>query len=173
MTVFVPQLAESSDKQSCGLPASKRETLPIIEPGTGGWEARTLPLCYAVPLTLLPHFCWMQKNQICCQSGWSALAFKTRIHFFTCPVKPEVCPPDFCKHVCYLNTEVSKIMLRYIDLLSKETKTTISKLHQTKPLPVADCSSAGPSTRLWSLLTSVKRCLKFNVLLNEPRERKV
>ena len=98
---------------------------------------------------------------------------KTRIHFFTCPVKPEVCPPDFCKHVCHLNTEVSKIMLRYIDLLSKETKTTISKLHQTKPLPVADCSSAGPSTRLWSLLTSVKRCLKFNVLLNEPRERKV
>ena len=139
------------------------------------WRLREAKNVAHIQLWFLAH---LRESEPPLRESWGAARFplqyrKTRIHFFTCPVKPEVCPPDFCKHVCHLNTEVSKIMLRYIDLLSKETKTTISKLHQTKPLPVADCSSAGPSTRLWSLLTSVKRCLKFNVLLNEPRERKV
>ena len=43
-----------------------KSRMPRIEPGTGGWETRTLPLCYAVPpyrKCLKPEvtFCCFQK----------------------------------------------------------------------------------------------------------------
>ena len=48
-----------------------------IEPGAAGWEARTLPLCYATPLLLFTHFISINTNIFAARSSrplWADVA---------------------------------------------------------------------------------------------------